>query len=99
MEETNCCSERCCGDKEKTIMYIEVDFPSLLTLLLNLDEETDLSICKSIVSDILFKLSPDKFKEEIDKYFYSIGGTNDLIKDHPREYKQLCDLFGCIAMR
>jgi hypothetical protein len=88
------------GDKRlPDEICVTVQLSGLLNLLLNLDEETDLSICKGIVADILYDLTVDELQKGIDEYFYSIGCSGDLSKDHPREYKQLCEIFGCLVMK
>lgn len=86
-------------ERPKDVMrYMNIDFADVLTLLLNLDPNVDLSICKNIVSDIMYNLNHETLKQEINNYFYTDYKGQRLEIDYPIEWEKLVKIFGCIAL-
>lgn len=78
---------------------VEVRFSGLLDLLLNLNNDANLWVCKSVVED-LFKCGNLNIKDQINNYFFGKGlkNGNRLSKDFPNEYYKLCKIFGEVIM-
>jgi hypothetical protein len=85
-------------ENERNPINVNVLFTDILTLLLNLDNGVNLSICKNIVSCVMHNLTPEDFSEEVKLHFYGTAYGGDLKVDYPKEYDKLCKLFGCLAL-